>query len=163
MRLSEREFDDIRVATLLQDIDNIEVTARVIHRAVDDLQNSEDTEVNTFHGGDLLQSLGRVLTSALPLLACRDDGLDVSFSGEPQQRVEPIGAAIIRAVRRFDDLTTQDEEPFDPMEAIKSMRTELDGNYHSGVLTILEQIAENPSHAISGEMDSIENLICHSY
>ena len=67
MRLSEREIDDIRVAALLQDIDNIEVTARVIHRAVDDLQNSRALESNTFHGGDLIQSLGGALTSALPL------------------------------------------------------------------------------------------------
>jgi response regulator RpfG family c-di-GMP phosphodiesterase len=51
MRLSEREVDDIRVAALLQDIDNIEITARVIHAAVDDVQNSRKRHTNTFQGG----------------------------------------------------------------------------------------------------------------
>ncbi len=163
MRLSDRECDDIRVAALLQDIDNIEVTARVINRAVDDLQNSEVIESNTFHGGDLIQSLGRVLTSALPLLACRSDGLDVSLDNEPEERVEPIGAAIIRAVRRYDDLTAHGEHALEPVEAIESMRSELDGDYHTGVLAILEQLTERPSHAMGGEVRSIESLASHSY
>ena len=34
MRLSDAEIDNIRVAALLQDIENIEVTARVIRKAV---------------------------------------------------------------------------------------------------------------------------------
>ena len=40
MRLSDREVDDVRIASLLQDIDNIEITAKVIHRAVGDLSHT---------------------------------------------------------------------------------------------------------------------------
>ena len=45
------------------------------------------------------------------------------------------------------------------------MQNELDGNYHPGVLTILEQLAENPPtpEECESELESIENLIRHSY
>lgn len=162
MLLSERETDDIRVAALLQDIDNIEVTARVIHRAVDDLKNSRDLGTNTFQGGDLVQSLGHVLKSALPLLVSRPDGLDVSFNSYVEQRDEPVGAAIIRAVRQYDALTSRTDQPLAPLEAIRTMQVELDGDYHSGVLGILEQLVLNPSRATVERLQSIENLICHS-
>ena len=162
MRLSEREIDDIRVAALLEDIDNIEVTARVIHRAVDDLQNSQALEPNTFHGGDLVQSLGGVLTSALPLLVGRPDGLDVSYNNDPEQRDEPIGAAIIRAVREYDALTSRADQPLAPLEAIKAMQVELDGDYHPGVLSVLEQLTQKPAYSVGQRLESIETLICSS-
>src|SRR3972149_5206923 len=78
MRLSDTEIDNIRVAALLQDIDSIEVTARVIRKAVGDLthDNRKKQLENTFHGRDLVQALGSVLTGALPLLVCHGESLN---------------------------------------------------------------------------------------
>ena len=74
LKLSDREIDDIHVAALLQDMENIEITARVIRKAIDDLDGeTRQTEQHTFHGTDLVQSLGPVVAGALPLLlSCRD-------------------------------------------------------------------------------------------
>ena len=161
MRLSEREIDDIRVAALLQDIDNIEITARVIHRAVDDLKHSKELEPHTFQGGDLVQSLGSVLTNSLPLIVSRSDALDVSFE-ESEQRDEPIGAAIIRAARQYVSLTSRSKQPLMPAEAIDSMQVELDGDYHSGVLSILELMVEQPSESVTEQLRAVEELVGQS-
>lgn len=108
MRLSEKEVDDIRVAALLQDINNLEVTAKVIQRAVGDLSKSGSHSSYTFHGSDLVQSLGAVLTSAMPLIVNQSDGLDITFGeDEVTQPVDvPFGMAIIHAVSHFDTLST---------------------------------------------------------
>ena len=84
---------DIGVAALLQDMENIQVTARVIHRAVGDLQKGGPVEETTFHGGDLVQSLGSVLCSALPLLKSTND-MDMIIGDEE----EPIENAMIMHV-----------------------------------------------------------------
>lgn len=57
MRLSSKEIDDIRVAALLMDIENIEITARVIKKAVGELEDRGEQQ-RTFHGSELVQSLG---------------------------------------------------------------------------------------------------------
>ncbi|MEX0818779.1 MAG: HD domain-containing phosphohydrolase [Pirellulaceae bacterium] len=162
MRLSEREVDDIRVAALLQDIDNIEVTARVIHRAVDDLQHSRGLEPHTFHGGDLLQSLGSVLTGSLSLIVGRDDGLELSFDEDASPRDVPVGAAIIRAVRQYDVLTCRADHPLAPTEALDAMRIELDGDYHPGVLNVLEQIARQPADVVTDRLQLLEKLVAQT-
>ena len=79
MRLSDKEIDDIRVAALLQDIENIEVTAKVIRKAVGDLaQPGRKKQLeHTFHGSELVQSLGAVLTGALPLLGNHGEYADL--------------------------------------------------------------------------------------
>ena len=91
LRLSEREIDDIRVAALLQDMDHIEVTARVIRRAVGDLRRSDSEEEHTFHGSDLVQSLGSVLTGALPLILNLTESRDLEFSDDAM-RTSALGS-----------------------------------------------------------------------
>ena len=158
MRLSEREVDDIRVAALLQDIDNIEVTAKVIRRAVGDLQDSSGAEEHTFHGGDLVQSLGSVLASSLPLIVSRGDSLEFTLADERPTADQHIGAAIIQAVRQFDALTCS-KDPLEPRSAVAAMQSELDGDYHPGVLGVLAQTAESSENPATDKLQELETLV----
>jgi len=140
MRLSEREVDDIRVAALLQDINNLEVTAKVIQRAVGDLSKACSHTSYTFHGSDLVQSLGSVLTSAMPLIVSQSDGMDIAFGDdEVEHHVDiPFGMAIIQTISRFDTLI-HDSIEVGPREAINILRSEFDADHHPAVLHALEQ------------------------
>ena len=82
MRLSDTQIDNIRVAALLQDIESLEVTARVIQKAMGELAQGDGKKglEHTFNGSDLVQSLGSVLTGALPLLVGRGDCLHTDDS-----------------------------------------------------------------------------------
>jgi hypothetical protein len=62
MNLSPHQIDDICVASLLYDMGNIEITTRVIRKAVDNFEDQmPETTQHTFHGMDLMLSLGSVL------------------------------------------------------------------------------------------------------
>ena len=118
MRLSDKEIDDIRVAALLQDIENIEVTARVIRKAVGDLaQPGRKKQLeHTFHGSELVQSLGSVLTGALPLLGNRGEYPDLGEADASNHAAAEhgFGAQIIRTVRAYVTLLISrpvDESP----------------------------------------------------
>src|SRR5262245_37667517 len=76
MRLSSQQADDIRVAALMLDLGRIEVTTRLVSRAVDTLEsNPEPMEQHSFQGMDLVHSLGAVLKGAIPLLANQGDAI----------------------------------------------------------------------------------------
>ena len=141
MRLAERKVDDIRIAALLQDVQNIEITAKVIHRAVGDLKSNAH-EVHTFQGSDLVQSLGSVLSGALPLIIHEtvevDDALDARH--EVRNREVPFGALILRAASHFDALVHCAPKSLSPREAVTLLRTNLDGEHHPAVLHALEQL-----------------------
>ena len=142
MRLSDREVDDVRVAALLQDIDNIEITAKVIHRAVGDLSKAMPADEHTFHGSDLVHSLGSVLTGALPLILNHSDSL-VSDIGDSEERTKletPFGARIIETVTRYDALVYCGS-PISPEEAINVLRADLDTEHHPAVIHALEQLS----------------------
>ncbi|MGE5192615.1 MAG: HD domain-containing phosphohydrolase [Deltaproteobacteria bacterium] len=108
MRLPAREVDDIRVAALMLDLGKIEVTTRLVSRAFDTLgASAEPMQQHSFHGIDLVQSLGTVLKGAVPLLASQ---ADVDFGAEPREGSlpavdQPVGARVIRMVRTYDALT----------------------------------------------------------
>ena len=118
--MSDKKIDDIRVAALLQDIENIEVTAKVIRKAVGDLAQPGRRKQweHKFHGSDLVQSLGSVLTGALPLLAERGDPLDLGAAdARPRRNGVCRRGQIIRTVR--DDVTLRHRDPsLDLREAI---------------------------------------------
>ena len=84
MGLPDKAADNVRVAALLQDIKHIEVTAKVIRKAVGDLEHSNRPTMaeHTFNGSDLVFSLGTVLTGALPLLLDHSDCLDQADRGK---------------------------------------------------------------------------------
>jgi len=108
MNLGPREIDDIRVAALMLDLGKIEVTTRLVTRAVDTLESSaEPHDQHSFHGIDLVHSLGSVLKGAIPLLASQHDAVfGMPHLDAPGTLIDaPIGAKIIRVVREYDALT----------------------------------------------------------
>ncbi len=159
MRLSDTEIDNIRVAALLQDIDSIEVTARVIRKAVGDLMhgNRKNQLENTFHGSDLVRSLGSVLTGALPLLinhgvCLNKDETDHDISSY----VEPaLGTKILRTVRRYLTLLSHDPRMTNARHAINVLKNDLEGDHHPSVIHALEQVINHSakkasSHELTG-------------
>jgi hypothetical protein len=143
MRLSDKEIDDIRVAALLQDIDNMEVTARVIRKAVGEVNHGtrRNRLESTFNGSDLVQSLGSVLTGALPLLVTHGHCLEMNRAEESRFGSDglPLGAQVIRTVRHYVTLLSQDPM-MNPHDAIEVLKNESDGNHHPAVLHAIEQV-----------------------
>ena len=137
MRLSGKEIDDIRVAALLMDMENIEITARVIKKAVGELESS-DTESRTFHGAELVHSLGGVLTGAFPLILSQVAPMDRSMV----EQVIPFGARIICSVRAFlklaDDPWSGSHLP--AAEVLSQMRCDIDHEHHPAVLHALAEV-----------------------
>jgi response regulator RpfG family c-di-GMP phosphodiesterase len=94
--LSGREIDDIRVAALLYNVGNIEVTARVIHRAAAACESEPlGSGQCTFQGTELMLSLTSVLRGAVPLL------LNQEREASSPSGFVPIGAKIIRLARAY--------------------------------------------------------------
>lgn len=141
MKLSAREIDDIRVATLLQDMKSFEVTAKVVQKAIGSITQA-DASQHTFHGGDLAQSLGHVLRGALPLLIEHDRFLDLATSDDAiATRPEaPIGAYVVRSVRRYVTLVHEQPGHVSPAEAIKILKRDPEDEHHPAVLHALEQV-----------------------
>ena len=159
MRLSEKEIDDIRVAALLQDMENIEVTAKVIRKAIGDLTPSAGTQEpeHTFHGSELAQSLGSVLTGALPLLFDQSNCLDLdqpedglSASGSP-----PIAARIMYSVRRYVTLWCDDTGMAAPHEVLNALKDDPVGDHHPAVLHALaEVVLDSPNTASTSPQEN---------
>ena len=153
MRLSDKEIDDIRVAALLQDIENIEVTARVIRKAVGDLaQPGRKKQLeHTFHGSELVQSLGAVLTGALPLLVNRGECSDAGEADASHQAPAEhgFGAQIIRTVRDYVTLLHQDRL-LNPRETLDALEHGLEGDlHHPAVIHAVKQVVLRSCDAAS--------------
>ncbi len=138
MRLSAKEIDDIRVAALLMDMENIEITARVIRKAVGALEDDTlASKQRTFHGAELVQSLGTVLTGAFPLLlntsedAAAADGHSL-----------PFGARIIRTVRAYEAMESDPWQHGDrsPESFMDELQSGIDCEHHPAVLHALRQV-----------------------
>lgn len=141
MRLAPKELDDIRVAALLVDMENIEITARVIKKAVGELEDQGNLQ-RTFHGAELVQSLGNVLSGAFPLL------LNQSGKGGTSERIQgeqPFGARIIGAVRAYVQLADDPWENGDnvPVELVDQLRCDTESDFHPAVLHALEEVVAN--------------------
>lgn len=150
MRLSEREIDDIRVAALLMDMENLEITARVIKKAVGELEDY-DNAPHTFHGTELVESLGSVLTGAFPLLLTQTD--------EParlQGDKVPFGARIIRTVRAYDHLTQNVYGSSVPSakDVLEEMESDHDADYHPAVLHALEEVIQANGSKLQKSQDT---------
>lgn len=141
MKLSARETDDIRVATLLQDMKSFEVTAKVIQKAIGSITHARETQ-HTFHGSDLAHSLGHVLRGALPLLIEHDRFYDVSHSDDAVATFPeaPIGAHVIRSVRRYVSLVYEQPQQISPAEAMNILKRDLEDEHHPAVLHALDQV-----------------------
>jgi hypothetical protein len=143
MRLSDTQIDNIRVAALLQDIESVEVTARVIRKAMGDLSHGDrkNSFEHTFNGADLVQSLGSVLTGALPLLVGHGDCLhtDETEEGVHASTEPSTGAAILYTVRTYLKLLSQSDPAMTPRRAIQALKNDFEGDHHPAVLHALEQ------------------------
>jgi len=141
MKLTADEVDDIRVAALLQDVENVEVTARVIRKAMGNLRGQGEA-AHPFHGSALVQSLGSVLTGALPLILMdRNNLLDPTALDDDLSTVDrsPLGARIIRTVRRYAALL-HDPDIAGPRHALQTLHTVLDDEHHPAVVHALEDV-----------------------
>jgi hypothetical protein len=151
LRLSDKEIDDVRVAALLQDIENIEVTAKVIRKAVGDLAQPGRKGLleHTFHGSELVQSLGSVITGALPLLAGRGDCLDFGEeeAGSHAAAERSFGAHIIQAARDYVTLLYRDPS-MGPQEAIVALESGCAGDHHPAVIHAIKQVALRESAVV---------------
>ena len=134
MRLSNREVDDIRVASLLMDIENIEITSRVIKKAVGTLKEQHDR--HTIAGTELVQLLGSVLTGAFPLV------LNQAGAEEMSDEEMPFGAHILRTVRAYDELVCNlwNDDTEHAQDAIEELENDLEANHHPAVLHALKEI-----------------------
>jgi HD-GYP domain-containing protein (c-di-GMP phosphodiesterase class II) len=146
LKFSPREIDDIRVAALLYDVGNIEITSRVIRRAIDTLDSDTGKqEPQTIQGMDLMLSLASVLNGAVPLLLNQQDGHDAS---QDDLSNAPLGARIISAVREFDALTegTTGGQRLQPAAAIQELRNRSPG-YDPAILSALERLVAQSDRA----------------
>jgi hypothetical protein len=145
MKLTEEEIDDIRVAALLQELENIEVTARVISKALGDIgrHGRVTAQEHTFRGTDLVESLASVVYRALPLLVDRDETGEFDTENEHTLRLTsvPIGAKIIHTARSYDFLVdgTDSTVVHSPEEAIDQLRADVDNEHHPAIIDALEQ------------------------
>lgn len=142
MRIPANQLDDIRVAALLHDIENLEITAKVIEKAVGNLEETENSSQHTFHGTELAHSLGGVLRGAFPLLLKQNVGTSELVSGRTAET--PLGARIIRAVRAFDKLVygenTNEKSPLNTQEALAFLRQDTIVRYDTAVLDAIERV-----------------------
>jgi hypothetical protein len=144
LKLGQKEVDDIRVAALLCDMENIEITARVIRKAIGDLGDEQRSGgQHTFHGTELVRSLGPALLGAFPLVL-NQSGADQHHAvpGAVSNSQVPIGARIIRTVRAYDALmhnkwglpnTTASE-------AIKDLWRDVEAEHDPMILHALERV-----------------------
>ncbi|MBI1825461.1 MAG: HD domain-containing protein [Planctomycetes bacterium] len=124
MRLSRKQIDDIRVGALLHDLGKVEITTKLINRAVGSLEAQPGkSDKHTFLGVDLVHSLGEVLHGAVPLLthdAHVVEDEDAESSGPPET---PLGARIITAVCAYDELTMIEHGTrLSPQNAVRELR-----------------------------------------
>ena len=149
MRLSQKQVDDIRVGALLYDMSNVEITTKLISKAVDSIEAQSASHRHTFQGMDLVHSLEPVLSGAVPLLMNQDDAVHDCLAGEEDgQAAIPLGAKIIRAVRAYDELTADEGSglPLQPREAIAAMRRDSSARYSEQVVRILERCVTQQQH-----------------
>jgi len=156
MRLSEKEVDDIRVAALLMDIENIEITSRVIRKAVGALE--DEKEQNTFAGSDLVQSLGDVLTSAFPLLLNQVEAGEVA---EVETDTQSFGVQILRTVGAYDDLVHNNwgSTPSETQEVIDELQSDIDAKHHPAVLHALEKVLTSSDHSTAGSSEKSDDQL----
>jgi hypothetical protein len=140
MRLPLKLVDDVRIAALLYDIGNVEVTTRVFRKAVGTLETDPaKLEQHTFRGIDLIQSLGSVLSGASPLLVHQPDAAHETQSLSDM----PLGTRIIWVVRAYDELTAEQrpgKPALTPQQALAELRRDQDCGYDREVIDALERV-----------------------
>ncbi len=149
LRLPDQEIDNIRLASLMLDMESLEITSRVIRKAVDEIE--EGPGLRTLPGSELVQSLGRVLTGAFPIAQSVVQADD--FSGRQRDQSRPLSAEVIRTVRAYlkliqRPLPAQDGGEFDPFTELE---TDDVLSVPSAVIDALRQVTtdERNDHVLS--------------
>jgi len=150
--LSRQRIDDVRVGALLWDLEDVEVTTRLLSRAVDVLEGQPSGhEKHTFLGTDLVHSLTEVLRGAVPLLLTHgyESG---GGSGDNDSSFGPdamLGAHIIRMVRLFDLRCS-------PV----SSRTDGTGGSGRGAIQAVAELRKTPGDPRDREiLDALERVV----
>lgn len=154
MRLSRKQIDDIRVGALLNDLGKVEITSKLISRAVGTLEAQPNrNDKHTFLGMDLVHSLGEVLHGAVPLLSGPDGHAGALDEENAQGKGAeiPLGAKIIRAVGAYDEMT-MNESPnarLAPQQAIRELRrdTSIDADVLGALGRVVQRISPAPAAA----------------
>jgi len=150
LRLSQKQIDDTRVGALLYDVGNVEITTKLISKAVDTLESGAGSDQkHTFRGMELVHSLEPVLRDAIPLLMNQDDAVQDYIDDESGDlpRDMPIGAQIIRAARAYDQLVCDgsgSERGMTPAEAVATLRRDTSARHNSLVLEALKSLVAEP-------------------
>lgn len=152
LKLPRKQIDDIRVGSLLHALGNVEITTKLIAKAVDTLEASpSEGKQHTFAGTDLVQSLSSVLHGAVPLLVSLDHDMhgDLGLEDDLQPDDAPIGARIIFAVRAYDALAGggPGEPRTTPRQALRELRNETSQGYDPAVLKSIERVIERADSA----------------
>src|SRR5262249_47745276 len=127
--LPSKQVDDIRVAALLHDLDNVEITTQLISRAVTALDSSVRRR-RTFLGTDLGPPLGEVLHGSVPTLVNQHDGVYQALSSDGRPHETPLGVHIIRAARLFDRWSHEPgAHPMQTGEVVGRLRSDPGGIY----------------------------------
>jgi hypothetical protein len=143
LKLGQKEVDDIRVAALLCDMENIEITARVIRKAIGDLgEEQRSGGQHTFHGTELVRSLGPALLGAFPLVLNQSGADQHAVAGAVSNSQVPIGARIIRTVRAYDALMHNKWglPNITASEAIKDLWRDVEAEHDPMILHALERV-----------------------
>ena len=130
LRLEPREIDNIRVAAVLADMENVEITARIVKRAVGELKSTGDQQ-RTVSGPELVRSLGEVLSGAFPLVAPSVSHMNVCDTA-------PFGSRVIQVVRAY--CRTEEETGDAPEYVIAELMTDVGATYHPAVLHALSEV-----------------------
>jgi response regulator RpfG family c-di-GMP phosphodiesterase len=129
----------------MHDLGKIEVTTKLISKAVDTIEASpEKLGPYSFQGTDLIHSLGSVLRGAIPIMLNQDSALPSTLEPGTAAVDVPLGAKVIRAVRSFDALTSNcvGGKKMTSQEAIRELRKDRAADHDPAVLDALEHVVE---------------------
>jgi hypothetical protein len=140
MKLPSKRIDDIRVAALMQGFSKVEITTKAISKAIHSLEGKGKSHDFSFHGTDLVYSLGAVLRGAIPILLNQDTTLPAELQDQVMTEV-PLGAKILSVARAFEALTAAHaDETISPAEAVRELRSGGTSAYDGDVLDALERV-----------------------
>ena len=159
LRLSLKEIDDIRIASLLYNVGNIEITTKVIRRAVDLLEDSRaHPAARPLQGLDLMVSLGTVLSGAVPLLLCQGGQMGERATSMQSWRDVPLGVQIIRAARAYVHLsggrTTPDN--LNHLEAVGVLRSSYIDGISPQVFDALQRVVQSRGKFLAPAATTLE-------
>ena len=143
MKASPQEIEDIRVAALLCDVEDVEVTTRVISKAVGAFADGGGMAEHTFRGRDLAFSLATVIKGAMPLLVdpavMEVEGEGLAMDATPRDM--PQGTRIIEMARSYEAMADACRAAGQPVadDLLKQLRRDSAERDHQ-IVTALERV-----------------------